>query len=323
MGKPKGDRRAERFDLELPAQISVTSSHGHQQLVDLLTRDVCAGGAFLSSDNPLPPGTEVELTVTVPLDHISGLGGRKTKVRAMGEVVRNAEGGMAVKFDVSYQMLPVNPHIVAYVAGRNKLQNELLTRFLQEDLGMRAMHGPIEALEEDFNKEEHTTYIAMLDHKNVESLIPLTELETKVDVKGAQTLLALFNAEPNRDLGVRALQHGLRGVFFNDTGVDLFSKGINALSRGELWYPRDVLSAGLLAQQTQSAAEDDDAEEQLTRKEKEILAKVASGATNKEIADQLFISVHTVKTHLYNIYKKIDASNRLQATLWATKNLEL
>lgn len=316
-------RCGERFCLELPTRISVTSEKGHQQLAELLTKDVCAGGAFFSADNPLPPGTEVELNITVPLDHITGLGGRKSKVRAMGQVIRNVEGGMAVKFDVSYQMLPVMPHIVAYVAGRNKLQNELLVRFLEQDLGLRAMHGSVEALEDDFNAEENTTYIAMLDYKNLDSLIPLTELESKVDVKGAQTLLALFNADPTKELGVKALQHGLRGVFFNDSGMDMFSKGIHALTRGELWYPRDVLSAGLLANQLHQDAQDDMTEEQLTRKEKEILAKVASGSTNKEIADQMFISVHTVKTHLYNIYKKIDASNRLQATLWASKHLEL
>ncbi len=318
-----GQRHAERFDLELPSKLSVTSKDGHQQLSELLTKDICAGGAFLSADNPLPPGTEVELNITVPLDHIAGLKGRKSKIRAMGQVVRNVEGGMAVKFDVSYQMLPVMPHIVAYVAGRNKLQNELLARFLEQDLGLRAMHGPIEALEDDFNAEENTTYIAMLDYKNVDSMIPLTELESKVDVKGAQTLLALFNADPTKELGVKALKHGLRGVFFNDVGMDMFSKGIHALTRGELWYPRDILSAGLLSQQAQQGEHKETDEEKLTRKEKEILAKVASGSANKEIADQMFISVHTVKTHLYNIYKKIGASNRLQATLWATKHLEL
>lgn len=316
-------RNAERFDLELPTKLSVTSEKGHQQLADLLTKDVCAGGAFLSAENPLPTGTEVELNITIPLDHIKGLDGRKSKIRAIGSVVRAASGGMAVQFEVSYQMLPVMPHIVAYVAGRNKLQNELLARYLEQDLGLRAMHGPIEALEDDFNADENTTYIAMLDYKNVKSLVPLTELEAKVDIKGAQTMLALFNADPTKELGVRALQHGLRGVFFNDVGMDMFSKGIHALTRGELWYPRDILSAGLLASQAQQSAETELTEDSLTRKEKEILAKVASGATNKEIADQMFISVHTVKTHLYNIYKKIDASNRLQATLWASKHLEL
>ena len=48
---------------------------------------------------------------------------------------------------------------------------------------------------------------------------------------------------------------------------------------------------------------------------------VAVGVKNEEIADRLCISPHTVKTHIYNIFKKIGVPNRLQAALWAAQNL--
>lgn len=59
----------------------------------------------------------------------------------------------------------------------------------------------------------------------------------------------------------------------------------------------------------------------LTPRETEILALVAVGDMNEEIADKLCISTQTVKTHLYRTFKKINVSNRLQAAFWATKNL--
>lgn len=59
----------------------------------------------------------------------------------------------------------------------------------------------------------------------------------------------------------------------------------------------------------------------ITPREMEILAMVAVGAKNEEIADKLGISPHTVKTHVYNMCKKIGVPNRLQAALWAAKNL--
>ena len=59
----------------------------------------------------------------------------------------------------------------------------------------------------------------------------------------------------------------------------------------------------------------------LTPRQVEILALVAVGATNEQIADKLCISPQTVKSHLYNIFKKINVPNRVQAALWAAKNL--
>ena len=59
----------------------------------------------------------------------------------------------------------------------------------------------------------------------------------------------------------------------------------------------------------------------LTPREREILDLIASGFSNQQIADTLFISPHTVKTHLHNIFKKINVKRRLQAALWAAENL--
>ncbi len=59
----------------------------------------------------------------------------------------------------------------------------------------------------------------------------------------------------------------------------------------------------------------------LTQRELEILTMVISGSKNEDIANHLCICAHTVKTHIYNIFKKINVPNRLQAALWAAKNL--
>ena len=46
---------------------------------------------------------------------------------------------------------------------------------------------------------------------------------------------------------------------------------------------------------------------------------VAAGATNNEIAKNILVSPHTVKAHIYVIFKKISVSSRLQAAIWATR----
>ena len=58
----------------------------------------------------------------------------------------------------------------------------------------------------------------------------------------------------------------------------------------------------------------------LTKREIEILKLIALGKNNENIANDLNISTLTVKTHVSNIYRKINVPNRIQAIFWATKN---
>lgn len=58
----------------------------------------------------------------------------------------------------------------------------------------------------------------------------------------------------------------------------------------------------------------------LTAREGQILDLISGGAPNKEIADTLSIGLATVKSHIYNLYKKIGVKNRFQAILWRSHN---
>ena len=89
---------------------------------------------------------------------------------------------------------------------------------------------------------------------------------------------------------------------------------------GELWLSRKAMSAYILKKNGHGNHSKEN-DHLLTPRETEILTKIAQGSTNDEIAEELCISRHTVKTHLYNIFKKINVPSRLQAALWAAENL--
>ncbi len=61
-------------------------------------------------------------------------------------------------------------------------------------------------------------------------------------------------------------------------------------------------------------------EEKLTEREKMVLKELVAGKSNPEIAESLIITIHTVKIHLENIYRKLNVHNRVQATVYAVVN---
>ncbi|MBS0012541.1 MAG: response regulator transcription factor [Desulfobacterales bacterium] len=134
-------------------------------------------------------------------------------------------------------------------------------------------------------------------------------------------LVAIFNAARNLgDIPRKALPAGVKGIFFANEDFDLFLKGITRILKGDHWFSRELLNRWIQETRRPAAAEQKDFAA-LTPREKEILKMVATGASNDNISQALYISYHTVKTHLHHIYRKINVSDRLQASFWAARNL--
>ena len=133
-------------------------------------------------------------------------------------------------------------------------------------------------------------------------------------------LVAIFNVYAGWGIEEEALRLGIRGFFYKQDPLKLFLKGVNAILGNEVWVSREILlrsAMGVRRSKHLSIQE----KTGLSAREIEILVLVGGGAQNDEIAEKLFISPHTVKTHLYHIFKKISVPNRLQAALWVAKNL--
>lgn len=110
------------------------------------------------------------------------------------------------------------------------------------------------------------------------------------------------------------------GFFYKGASQNHISKGMTSILQGELWFSRKLLSH-FMANNRKVPVKVPTAVYSLTKREKQILKLSASGAKNAEIADSLNVSTHTVKTHLYNLFKKIDVGNRIQAINWAKTHL--
>ena len=115
-----------------------------------------------------------------------------------------------------------------------------------------------------------------------------------------------------------ALKAGARGFLLKDAGPDLLTQAIHAAANGDALIAPSI-TVRLLAAFADSHAGPPPAQpiEPLTLREEEILLPVARGRTNSEIADELHISISTVKTHLAALMRKLDARNRVEIAMWA------
>jgi hypothetical protein len=100
-------RRLERFDLQVPAKIEVLSSADMATITELLTKDICAGGAYFPTKAPLPAGTKVKLDILLPLRSVSTVpDNTRGLIKVNGTVIRSGPAGMAVGFDGGYLITP-------------------------------------------------------------------------------------------------------------------------------------------------------------------------------------------------------------------------
>ncbi|WP_159651310.1 LuxR C-terminal-related transcriptional regulator [Vibrio atypicus] len=115
----------------------------------------------------------------------------------------------------------------------------------------------------------------------------------------------------------------LVGVFYIEDDLSLLLKGMEKIMNDEMWLSRKVAQDYIEYFRCANTVTTSQAYANLTKREKEIMRLLGHGASNLQIADELFVSENTVKTHLHNIFKKINAKNRLQALLWANNNIAL
>jgi DNA-binding NarL/FixJ family response regulator len=149
----------------------------------------------------------------------------------------------------------------------------------------------------------------------------LRELVSEIHAHEQPLNAALLNAQYNSDHEELLDWPCISGLFFVDTDQEQLIRGLECLLLGEYWVPRRLLHHFLEKNRRAPSIKHTDIN--LTRRERQILKLIKDGATNMDISDSLTLSEHTVKSHLYNVYKKIGVRNRLEASNWVRDMDEL
>ncbi|MGJ7095309.1 LuxR C-terminal-related transcriptional regulator [Vibrio hannami] len=113
----------------------------------------------------------------------------------------------------------------------------------------------------------------------------------------------------------------LNGVFYVTDDINMLLQGVNQILQGELWFSRKLAQEYIMFYRRRNKSRPSPGLNKLTKREQQIITLLGNGDSNTQIADKLFVSENTVKTHLHNVFKKINARNRLQALLWVKDNI--
>ena len=203
------------------------------------------------------------------------------------------------------------------IADDHSLVRQGLRRYLE-------MAGDIDVIGE---ASTGTDVLRMIDNGSGEPDVVLLDirmpemdgLETarRIRVRHPAIGIIMLTAYDDRQFVVEAVRAGARGYVLKARDAEHLIQTVRLVAGGNMVIDPQLVVA--LAEELQEAKERDRKAETLTAREVEILQLLAFGHTNKDIAEQLFISPDTVKTHLEHIFDKLGTSDRTAAVAEALR----
>ena len=153
--------------------------------------------------------------------------------------------------------------------------------------------------------------------------IELTAKAKEMNPEGEIVVLTMFD---DREMATQAIKAGAIGYVLKSSANQLLLEAVDAAYRGESLISPSVarklveVLAELPEEKEPQEAELSEPYNQLSPREMEVLKLIAENLSNREIAERLFISEHTVKAHVKAIFRKLHIDDRTQAVIMAVKD---
>jgi len=207
------------------------------------------------------------------------------------------------------------------IADDHPILREGLRRLLEDEGGFQVVGQAADGAEAVRLARELQPDVLLLDlaMPRVSGLEVLRELAASAS--GPRVLVLTVAIEDSQV--VEALEMGARGVVLKEAATELLFKAIHTVVAGQYWVGRDTVSdivRHLRERAAASALRRLSPAERLTRREREIVAAVAAGESNREVAARLSLAEDTVKHHISNVFDKLGVSNRAELAAYATSH---
>lgn len=181
---------------------------------------------------------------------------------------------------------------------------------LQPDIRVVGMAGNgVDALQ---MVEEHEPHVVLLDYHMPGANGAMVTAQIKGDRR--DTAVIILTASTDEDVMLAAAEAGASGFLTKNRAVEEVVDAVKRAHQGEMLIPRDAFERLAARSQAQPKVPES---HRLTPRECEILMGLAEGADDVETAARLYISPHTLRTHIRNIMDKLGARSRLDALMLA------
>jgi DNA-binding NarL/FixJ family response regulator len=207
--------------------------------------------------------------------------------------------------------------IKVLLADDKEVFREGLARLLAEEEGIKVVSQCVNGKQAVEKVREIKPDVVLIDSSISEC--DSSEAVREIKEESPEVRIAMLTDCENEEELFSAIESGATGYLLKDTKVGELVKSIELIGNGEIVVspPLSEKLIGKFASMRKKEAESSQAG--LTEREIEIIRLLAQGATNKELAEKLFIAENTVKVHLKNILEKLQLRNRQQLVAYAVQ----
>src|SRR5271170_5655288 len=200
------------------------------------------------------------------------------------------------------------------VADNTRIHTQLLADALKRDHGLDVISA---------DSDSHGLIAAAAAHKADVLLIssnldeePLRAFEVVRELRGShpQIRAVMLLDSSKREVILQAFRAGARGIFSRHESVDSLCKCVRSVHEGQIWASSGQMSFAVeaLASSPTVRAVDANGLDLLSEREMEVVHSLAEGLTNREIAERLGLSQHTIKNYLFRVFDKLGVSSRVE-----------
>jgi len=200
------------------------------------------------------------------------------------------------------------------VADDTRIHTQLLADALRRDLQLEVISPPAQSRDLVAAVKLHRVHVVVLSSNLDEEPLRGFELLRELRASNPDILAIMLLDSSKKETVLQAFRAGARGIFSRHDSVETLSKCIRSVYEGQIWANSQQLSFAVEALATSPVvrAVDSNGLSLLSKREMDVVRSLAEGLTNREIAERLGLSQHTIKNYLFRVYDKLGVSSRLE-----------